>query len=135
MTRDPHLSGAEVVSLLRYTIDRAVHGESCSCQLYPYSSGLRYHVNTTAHASDDMVSKVEVHQGGSWSPIENDTTYSLLGWFADIRLGSDVYADFVNSDIVSETELVATDLFLDFALETKTILAPADDMRSTQSFA
>jgi hypothetical protein len=143
-----YLTGEEIMSLVRHTVDKALDDEagSCSC-VYPYAAGLRFDVNATAEAPNHVVTNFEtlVDVGGQqWLDLDPDVTYSVLGYFVDISLGLRAYQDFVSSIgraddtedevVVIETSYSPTHIFVQYALQMGILAAPSEGSYSTKSF-
>ena len=105
-----NMTGKEVISLIRYTIDQALHEDACSC-FYPYASGLRFDVNATSSDPENAFN-FERFRDVKWIELDSNRTFSLLGYFVDIHVGPRPYSQFLDEKLVTEKTCSPTNLFL-----------------------
>jgi hypothetical protein len=148
------LTGEEIISLVRYAVDKALYDEvgASGCAIlgcfYPYTAGLRFDVNATAEVPDHVVTNFEtLVEGGQqqWVDLDPRVTYSVLGYFAVLSLGARAYRDFLSvirgvddteeeEVVVTETRYSPTDIFVQYAAQTGVLEEPSEGEYSTKSF-
>jgi 5'-nucleotidase/UDP-sugar diphosphatase len=126
------MTGEEIMSLVRYTIDQALHEDACSC-VYPYASGLRFDVNATSRDPENAFN-FETLMDGKWIEVDSNRTFSLMGYFVDIHVGPRAYNQFVDEKLVTESTYSPTDLFLQYAIEKGVLEEPSKEEYSTKSY-
>jgi hypothetical protein len=126
------MTGEEIMSLVRYTIDLALHEDACSC-VYPYASGLRFDVNATSRDPENAFN-FETLMDGKWIEVDSNRTFSLMGYFVDIHVGPRAYNQFVDEKLVTESTYSPTDLFLQYAIEKGVLEEPSKEEYSTKSY-
>jgi 5'-nucleotidase/UDP-sugar diphosphatase len=72
------LTGAQIKAVLEDALENSLRVGG-STGAYPYTSGLRYHVNASL-TKGSRISNVEVNSrvAGSWAPINDATTYTIV---------------------------------------------------------
>ena len=115
-------------------------GRNHGSRSYPYSAGLRYTVNATAGDALQQVSNIQVNERldqAFWRPIDLDGVYIVLTnsfLAAGGEGGSYKELKFVPKEFVTDTGKGATETFVEYCLEQKTLAGPSEDEYSTQAF-
>lgn len=128
------MTGSEIELVLEQALENAFVGGSTGA--YPYASGLRYSVDSTAEFGSRL-SNLEINPRleGEWMSIDSDATYTVVA-NNFIAAGGDGYFAFmdVEDELVTDLFIEYAQAFVDYAESVETLVDLPLELYSTQEF-
>lgn len=129
------LTGAELREVLEEAVDYFLADLSANSGAWPYAAGLRWNVDLTRDRAQGRLDDIEFRDETRWVPLEESRRYRVIA-NDFIGGGRDGYSTLarIDGDRRQDTYLDYAQALVDYARDSKTLMRPPPDRRSTQRF-
>lgn len=129
------MSGAELRAVLEEAVDYFLSDLSANSGAWPYAAGLRWNADLTRSRAEGRLTDIEFLDGTRWVPLDESRRFRVIA-NDFIGAGRDGYTGLarVDGERRQDTYLDYAQALVDYARDSKMLLRPPPDRRSTQRF-